>query len=287
MVVGIALAWYGFSPARTGRPAETEQSPLISSMTPLVTTEGAGGGAWPTATSPPVILPTDTPPPSATPEPTAVPPTAAPLTPLVTAGVDGANVRTGPGLSYDRIGYLDPGVQAEVTGRYGDWWQILYGGGNGWVYGEIVTAQNTDAVPEVVPPPAPTAPPAPPTVPPTAAPTAAPTTPPSDLRGLVVNNYWVEGAPGPYGAGQDIWFNFDVTNGSGGTVEYVALGTWVEETGQYQKSWTYSAFDPGQQLVWRDHLSIPSAGAYNLWLMICFDDGVCTRMRGPVAVTVQ
>jgi uncharacterized protein YraI len=91
-----------------------------------------------------------------TPPPTLIPPTATPGTPMVTAGVDGVNVRNGPGLTYTRIGYLEPGTQARVTGRYGDWWQIEYEGGQAWVLGQVVTAYDVVDVPVAEPAPTPT-----------------------------------------------------------------------------------------------------------------------------------
>jgi len=73
------------------------------------------------------------------------------------AGADGVNVRSGPGTNYAHLGYLDPGAQAEVIGRYGDWWQIRYNDAPGWVFGELVTVSNADSVPQVEPPAASTA----------------------------------------------------------------------------------------------------------------------------------
>jgi lipoprotein-anchoring transpeptidase ErfK/SrfK len=79
-----------------------------------------------------------------------------PTEPVLTAGVKGVNVRTGPSTDYARVGYLAPGMRAEIVGRGGDWWQILYDGEAAWVFGGIVTAVNTEGVPTVSPPPLPT-----------------------------------------------------------------------------------------------------------------------------------
>jgi len=199
-------------------------------------------------------------------------------------------VRGGPGTNYTLLGTLDPGAQAPVTGRYGSWWQISYNGTSGWVFGDIVTAANVESVPEVQPPPAPTAPPA------TAVPTAVPPTPTvapqptADARGLVADSYQVEDAPGPYPLGSNIWFNMWVSNRSTASVEFTALGTWVQENGQFQMSWTNSAIQPHQQFDWRDHLysnHITAAGTYHLYLRVCFADGVCANLAGPVEVVVQ
>jgi lipoprotein-anchoring transpeptidase ErfK/SrfK len=88
--------------------------------------------------------------------PTSTPEPAAPE-PAIVAGVDGANVRSGPGTSYDRLGYLTAGTRVEVTGWHGEWWQVTYAGRPAWVYGLIVTPFDVEGVPQGDPPPAPTA----------------------------------------------------------------------------------------------------------------------------------
>jgi hypothetical protein len=201
------------------------------------------------------------------------------------AGENGVNVRGGPGTNFDRIGYLDPGTEAELIGLYADWWQIEYDDAPGWVYSGVVTASNTDGVPEVQPPPSPT--PRPVTPAPTTAP--QPTQPPqsTDFRGLVVDDFQVEGAPGPYTAGSSIWFKIWITNNSSDKVEYKSLGVVVDETGQYQQSYSYSHIDPGVQFDHRDRIIIETPGTYNLWLTIGFLDEAWFKMRGPIQVTVQ
>jgi len=279
LLVGIGLTWYGFTRTGGGQRATVQPSatlPATSLPSPV-----------------PTLPPTDTPPPTFTLQPTPVPPTATPAISNVVAGADGANVRTGPGINFSRVGYLDPGAQARVIGRYGGWWQIDYGGSPGWVYGEIVTPANTESVSEVQPPPSPT--PVPPTAtlpsPPTAtsapaAPTATPG-PPAGFRGLVPKAYWVENAPGPFGDNSKIWFNMEITNATADRITYNSLGTWVEETGQFQESWTNQKFSPNQQFEWRDHIRIPDEGTYHLWMRICFTDGACVNMMGPVEVKVN
>jgi uncharacterized protein YraI len=207
--------------------------------------------------------------------------------PRIVAGADGANVRSGPGTNFTRLGYLDPGVQVRVLGRYGEWWQVEHEDAAAWVFGEIVTPYDTDGVQQIQPPPSPTS--VPPTVTPTptpAQPTATPG-PPAEFRGLVPNNYWVEGAPGPFDRGSQIWFNMDITNANPYRVYYDALGTWVKETEQFQKSWTDQKFGSGQHFTWRDHIEISSAGTYNLWMRICFTDGPCVNLMGPITIEVK
>jgi hypothetical protein len=160
----------------------------------LLVTSSCGKGVpstpWPASTPYPTYTPyptftplpeptntprsTNTPLPTGTPEPVLVPATATPATPHIIAGVDGVNLRTGPGTNYTRVGYLDPGAEAQVTGCYGGWWQILYDGTQCWVYGEIVNAFNAEGVPEVEPPPSPIPPPPTATSLPTELPTATP-----------------------------------------------------------------------------------------------------------------
>jgi len=293
VVAGIAiigLVWFSWSRLNPEQPDEVSQpSTTVPTQAPVaMPIEPAGtlpppqvqitkAAPQPTAPDPTLPPPTEEAP-TAEPEPTAVPTEAAPAAPIAVAGSDGVNVRRGPGVNYDRVGFLNPGTEAPLTGRYGDWWQIQYNSGPGWVYGGVVTASNTENVSQVQPPPAPTAVPQTATpVPPTATPAPAP-----DFRGLTPVNYWVEGAPGPFGVNQAIWFNWEVS--PGGDFDYDALGTWVQETGQFQKSWSNATHLPA---TWRDHIDIPAAGSYHLWLRICFTDGYCANMLGPIAVTVQ
>jgi uncharacterized protein YraI len=58
------------------------------------------------------------------------------------------NVRNGPGTAYAKLGELTAGQTIRATGRNEDktWWQIAYPGGpdgKGWVFGELVTANDS------------------------------------------------------------------------------------------------------------------------------------------------
>ena len=76
-------------------------------------------------------------PPTATPvPPTAVPPTPAP--PTIVANTDGVNVRSGPSIVFAVVDFLAPGAEAQVIGRYADWWQIETPGAPGWVESNCV-----------------------------------------------------------------------------------------------------------------------------------------------------
>ena len=114
-------------------------------------------------------------------EPTATETPAPPADPAVVTN-QGMNVRSGPGTNYAVIGSATAGQRFIVTGKnpQGDWWQVNFNGQNGWVFGSLVSAQNTGGVQvaaNIPAPPPPTATPVPP--PPTATPVPAqPTQPP-------------------------------------------------------------------------------------------------------------
>ena len=115
------------------------------------------------------------------------PPTAEPTATVAQAAevvINSAmNVRGGPGTNYNIVGAASQGDRYPVTGKNNDgsWWQINFNGQQGWVFGDLVTAQNVQAVaiaPNIpAPPPTPIPQPTPvpqPTAPPAAQPTAAP-----------------------------------------------------------------------------------------------------------------
>ena len=55
------------------------------------------------------------------------------------------NVRSGPGMEYQRIGALDPGNSADITGRTNDneWLQIDFDGQQGWIAYFVVTVTGS------------------------------------------------------------------------------------------------------------------------------------------------
>lgn len=100
-----------------------------------------------------------------------VPPPATP--PTVTVSSD-TNCRTGPNVNYDLVMSFQPGMSAQVIGKYtpADYWIINYPGGGGnscWLWGQYANVTgDTDGLPEMTPPampptptPLPTAPNAP------------------------------------------------------------------------------------------------------------------------------
>lgn len=129
----------------------------------------------------PEVFPTETPVPATfTPEFTATPeetstPTPEPI-PQLTA-LRNANVRSGPGTNYSRLGTLAGGQTADVTGTNpaGDWYQFDYNGRSAWISSDLVSVSgNTEAIAlaENIPAPPPTARPRP-------RPTSAPPPPPA------------------------------------------------------------------------------------------------------------
>ncbi len=140
-----------------------------------VVTPGTTAGATPTVTSTTTTTSTA----GATPAATTAPAAGSLQPPFVRlkAGQDFVNVRGGPDTTYDRLGQLDATTpQAAVRGKSanGQWWQIAFGTGTGWVTGQFVDfTGDANAVPVVQAPPAPTAAVVPTTAAAPPAPTAA------------------------------------------------------------------------------------------------------------------
>lgn len=89
------------------------------------------------AAAPAPAAETSTPEPASTPEPVATP-----SGPYIVAA-DGANIRSGPDTSFERVGQLAADSPIEVIGQTeaGDWWQIHFPRGSdtiGWVNAEVV-----------------------------------------------------------------------------------------------------------------------------------------------------
>jgi hypothetical protein len=125
------------------------------------------------------LVPTATTQPTATPvPPTPTSPPPSPTVPVKPLGkaTGTANVRSGPGTNYARLGQVQEGQEFEVTGRNedGDWWQLSFEGKPGWVAATFIGVNEAGAavavVAEIPPSPVPAAPrppaPAPPTQPP-------------------------------------------------------------------------------------------------------------------------
>ena len=159
-----------FTPAPEGAqvpanpaPATVEQAAAPSPAQPAGEAASApaddGAAAQPEAGQQDVAQP-----PAETPTPTSTPVAAAEV--VINSNM---NVRQGPGTEYGIVGSANTGERYPVTGRNdsSSWWQINYNGQAGWVFGELVSSQNTGsvAVAQNIP-----APPPPTAVPPTPVP---------------------------------------------------------------------------------------------------------------------
>ncbi|MEZ4864079.1 MAG: SH3 domain-containing protein [Caldilineaceae bacterium] len=175
---GCGFSFGVFGPETTPTPTPDSRRASVPTFTP-------------TPVVPPTAVPTAAPPePTATPmpvEPSPTPtadtpptPTPAPAAKLtVNAGVGVVNVRNGPGTNYGIAGTADAGQAFDLIGKNpeGDWWQICcVNGQESWIYGQLASVENAEAVAvaQNIPAPPPVA------VAPTAAPApaAAPTDPP-------------------------------------------------------------------------------------------------------------
>lgn len=291
-LISIGLLWYGLSDLFSkDKPVVAEptqpQVAVIPSPTipqslpaPQVIVEGSEN------TEPQPTPPETQVEPTVQEEPTQPPPTETPVptevvdtTPKVTAGSDGVYVRSGPGTNYAQISALAPGGQAVITGRYGEWWQIQYSGGTGWVYGGVVTAANTGSVPQAQPPAQPTA-----TNTPVPAATATPApTQVTSTRGLIVNSFVIEDAPGPYNKNEQIWYSWDITN-TGGEISYEGLGVYIKQKDKFKIAWTSQKRVPD---TYRSNFKIDDDGTYKIYLRICFTSSDCVDLAGPISVTIE
>ncbi len=119
----------------------------------------------------------------------------------------GVNVRRGPGLAFDPpIGAFAPGQTAEILAlnNAGDWYKVRYGGGEGWVFAQLVEVTgDVNSLPRE-------AGPAVPTFAPTAIPLPTATTAPQSSANLVAGI--VELSPAQPTCAQTINIGFDVAN---------------------------------------------------------------------------
>ncbi|MFN3706457.1 MAG: SH3 domain-containing protein, partial [Thermoflexales bacterium] len=113
---------------------------LLAQSEPLVVTAESLTEPTPLPSPTAVAIPTATPEAAAGQSPAAGAPSEAPS---VTVTNEFVNVRTGPGVEYDKIGELRQGQSVAVRGKSqdGKWWQIAFpsgSGGVGWVIGDYV-----------------------------------------------------------------------------------------------------------------------------------------------------
>lgn len=147
------------TPLATEQPTATPQLALAPTPTPEAEAIAA---ATPLPTSAPTEAPTPLPTPTLT---VSVPvtetvaittsaPSPAAEAFLRAAGATRVNVRSGPGLAWDRITNIAPGQEYPITGANPDrsWWRILIGDQTGWVSSQVSTVRgNLEAVPVIAP----------------------------------------------------------------------------------------------------------------------------------------
>ena len=114
-------------------------------------------------------------------------------------------------------------------------------------------------------------------VPPTAAPQIG-------ANGLVASHFALQDRSS-FTVNGAVWFEYKVSNSTGGNVPYNALGVMPKKDGRDRFDWyqqTYggpnSTIKPGG-LEWASNIDLPEAGNYTLRLVICFD-GFDTCLKG-------
>lgn len=141
-------------PTRTPLPTftpTTQAAAEPSPTTPPVADTAALTGVEALAAAQPVSAaePVAAAEPVTTTENAAPAPTATPIPATLTITSDLVNVRSGPGTEYDLIGTAATGETFTVLAKNaaGDWWQVCcVTGQNGWVFGELASVQNGEAV---------------------------------------------------------------------------------------------------------------------------------------------
>jgi len=138
-------ATQGFGPAtptpmpiKTLRPTFTFTPAEPTAVPPTATPEVPPTATQEPATPTPEVPPTDTPAPAS--------PTPELATLRVTSAT--ANVRSGPGTGFGRLGSARSGETYDVTGKNpaGDWWEIDFNGQTAWIYSQMGTVTQPDRV---------------------------------------------------------------------------------------------------------------------------------------------
>lgn len=131
-------------------------------------------------------------------------------------------------------------------------------------------------------------------IPPTNTP-LPPTVPPA-VNGVEATRFNIQ-PRSVYAVNQPVWFEFTVTNSTGGEISFGVLGVMAKKDGadrQLQASWSDAAL-PATGLNWEDHIDMREAGNYTLRLVICFESkSACTGGGGTwhtlspeIAVTIN
>lgn len=160
-------------------------------------------------------------------------------------------------------------------------------------------ATNTPLPTNTLPPPTPTntRPPVvvptntPVTVPPTETPVPQPTAP-TGARGLTATHFALQPRSN-YSVGGQIWFEFTITNSTGGEVPYNRLGVMPRKGGNDRVDWFQQSYGGPNAtmkpngLTHEDNIKLPEAGNYTLRLAICFDGWEACNAGGGTWVTMS
>lgn len=144
------------------------------------------------------------------------------------------------------------------------------------------TATNTP-VPVVI---RPTNTPVPPTN------TPAPTSPPANTNGLTASHFALQ-PRAVLSTNQPVWFEFTVTNSTGGPVPFGSLGVMPKKDGQDRRNWYQNSWGgnndsmPANGLSWEDNIKLPEKGNYTLRLVVCFDGYQSCINGGGTFVTLS
>ncbi len=138
----------------------------------------------------------------------------------------------------------------------------------------------------------PTATPIPPTPLPTNTPGPPPGPQPVSINGISGTHFAVQ-SRAQFCPNCKLWFEFAVSNSTGGDVPFSTLGVVPRKDGRdrwewFQKSWggNNDKIKPGG-ISWEDNINIPEAGNYTLRLVICFDAYDTCRAGGGTHHTLS
>jgi hypothetical protein len=153
LLSGCSALFGSDEPATTTAPVAERQ--VVPTFTPTPLAQPTEPPATP-ITAPTLESPTAAPPAEAitatTPISAPIPPTPAPTVVAARLTVTGeiVNLRSGPGTAFDLVGTANLGQNFELRARnaQGDWWQVCCVNDQpGWVYGELASVENADALP--------------------------------------------------------------------------------------------------------------------------------------------
>jgi hypothetical protein len=150
------------------------------------------------------------------------------------------------------------------------------------------TTEPTDVPPTNTPVPVqPTNPPPPPptAVPPTEEPPPPP--PPAiGANGLIASHFAVQDRS-EFKKNGKVWFEFTITNSTGGDVPYYSLGVMPKKDGNDRVDWYQQSYKGRNSSIdaggfsWEDNIKLPESGDYTLRVVICFDSyESCTSRSG-------